>query len=314
MSYKIKVINLTNSSLARYGKGDKLKFSIEPKIEKGMIKRMKWKFSDGYESNEMSPEHIFVSKGTTNPGEGIAKIKVRIIMKKTNPYRRNDEIIKIKRRICVAPNINCDIQIGLVNPMTETSNLVAIEAQAVCEMIVVGSPINGRKNYACGGACDDTCPRCEVISIGIKPKPIIEVRKYGRYDFWTKFKMRCKKDDNMECIDLYRENIIGKKSQYKTLRRSYNLCPNGEQLYVTPNNVAEKVERIYKIRNLSESLLPKKTEIRWVFNNPVTGIKEYKSHSSYVEHTIENGLPTTLNVTIKIPHCDVLQVNTIINN
>ena len=304
-TYKIKATNLTNTSLAIYGRGDTIGFEVTPKPEH--VRTIKWKFSDGMKSKEKKPHHIFVSKDTAIAGEGPALIKVKITFKNGQPE------LKIERELFISPAVVCDIEIGLIAPVTETTSLVTIKAEALCEQVAAGSPIKGKKGYACGGACESTCPIMEVICEGIKPKSEIHVRKYGIYTFSAKFKVRCKKSDNLECIKLYKDNIIGKQSEFKPVLRSYNLCPNENDLYITPNIVAPNVPRTYKIRNLSESLLPKGTTIQWTFTNPTTGISTFVNNSSYLEHAITNGLTTTLTVNILIPECGKFNVTSIIN-
>jgi len=306
-TYKIKATNLTNNSLAIYGQGDTISLEVIPKIEN--IRRIKWKFSDGTSSTEKKPHHIFVSKGTAIPGQGLATIKVKII---TNNGRTETKL-KLEKEICISPNVTCNLEVGLVNPITETSNIVTIKALAQCEEIQAGSPINPKHGYACGGACESECPVMEVINEGIKPHSIIRVKHYGNYTFSTKFKVRCKKSDNLGCIKLYKDNIIGKRSEYKPVYSTFKVSPIESELYITPNIVAPNVARTYKIRNLSESLLPKGTQIQWTFNNPTTGINTYVNNSSYLEHTITNSLPTTLNVNILIPECGQFNVSLIIN-
>lgn len=306
MSYKIKIRNLTKNSLAKYGQGDTIRLWINPKIHD--IKKIEWIFSDGTISNEHEPEHIFLSKGTNYSGQGEVKIKVKVEFE-------NGRKMKLKKKIFISPAINCDIQVGMIAPITDTTSTVIIEAQGLCDALMAGNPIDGGKQgYACGGACNDICPRCEVLCLGIKPSNIIKAKEYGEYKFNAKFIIRCKSQDNEDCIDLYRDNIIGKKSKYRKVKTTYNLCPIVEELYITPDIVEENVERRYRIRNLSDSLLPKKTVIEWEFNNPEIGITKYKTKLGYVDHTINNMLPTTLNIKIKIPTCDTINLSSTINN
>src|SRR5271170_961465 len=79
MSYSIVVTNITNHSLALFGQGDTLKFSISPRPKH--LKHISWKFSDNISSNLLNPSHIFVVPDSAIPGQGFAHVKVYMKIK-----------------------------------------------------------------------------------------------------------------------------------------------------------------------------------------------------------------------------------------
>jgi hypothetical protein len=294
-------------SSAVYGKGDTLKFRISPKPSN--IRKIKWFFSDGTTSTRSKPLHIFTVKGSAIPGEGFAKIKAIVTL-------YNKTKIQMKTRIFISPNLNCQIDVEALEPITDLTTYVELNASPLCEMIVLGSPINGNSSYACGGACEAMCPIGEVVChpIKVSGKSDQRLTHYGIYELSSQCGVRCPEDGNLTCIDLYKKNHIGKYSKYYPTKMSFQLCPNLMTLSIIPSTSVPNVLTTFKISNLAEALLPSGTKIEWIFTNPTDLTIKYLTNSSFVEHTItDNATPTDVTVMILIPGCDIITLLNTIN-
>lgn len=309
--YEIKAKNLTNFGLAFFGQGDTIQFSIEPSPDPTNIKKLVWKFSDKTKSKQLTPKHIFVAPDTAVPGQGQAHIKVKIELKSGKTY-------KLKKEMFISPQLNCEVVVAPLSPIDNNTTSVTISAEIYCQELRTGYPIEGgKKDYACGGACQQQCPNCEVkCSEATFPdgsKGTFEAKKYGLYQLRSQCTVSCSPNLNKQCIDLYSHNEIAKFSQYKPLEVVVGVVPDARSLSVVPTTAVQEVLTTYKVDNLAEALLPEDTRIQWVFTNPEQGLSEYVTHTSYVKHIISNNLPTSLTVNILIPGCQFITVIGAIN-
>lgn len=218
------------------------------------IAKIVWLFGDNSEpSTEKRPCHIFQSQFDT-PGEGFATVSVVVT---TN----NQKCLRACRRMLIAPVVDCDMAFEDYEITCDTK-YIELHGFPLCAALACGEPLEGSNiEYACGGACDQDCPRCE---IQCSPLCGTKIAWYGKHCITSDCNVHCEPDANWSCVPLYSENQLGKTARYPPIKKWVRIVPRN--LWIQVHHASSQQQRWHKkfvIRNLSQHMLPDSATVSW---------------------------------------------------
>lgn len=303
---KIKIRNQTQHGLAVYGKGDTLTFRLSP--APADLQSVSWTLCDGYRATTAgseSPGHIMTAPGTAHAGEGFAWAKAKV-------RHADGRTEKLRKRFFVSPQMVArysDVIVPAVQ-RDDVSVTVPVNIQFVGGL-ELGYPLSGgRPGYACGGACQDSCPLADPV---FEPPSVeglesesgqIVFTQYGRYQVRSRGSFRVHAED---CIRLYRDSIISQKARYRPLVMTLALQPAASDLSLSPLSVVAGQLTTFVIEGLATAMLPIGCQFEWsVDGSPQTV-------TSVPEHQLALVTAATVTVSILIPQCAPLSVEALIN-
>ena len=233
-----------------------------------------------YEENVI--HHVFQKEwqGLLVDGEGWVQVSCRLRYRNRNDSTEMELVAT--RDFLVVPEIKCEIQLEQWPTISSDTRFIDLDAYLLCSALGMGSPFDlfgptdqelvehndDNQEYACGGACLDSCPRYEVIATPIKGK---RVRNYGRHTVSCNVKLRgessfleANKDPNENCVALYRNNYLGKNAIYPPIIKTFSVFPRESELRIVVL-AKKKSKRLLELQGLSKHMAAKNVTTTWKF-------------------------------------------------
>jgi len=252
MSLKISAFDITNGwSADQYSlqKGSTVRLSVN--VCESKVESIEWRFGNTANANsqEFSPKLVFVTDNNV-PGEGYVNVSVFVTLRK--PERK----LNAARSLLLVPRIDCET---LYQKPCHTcqSRYVDLVGVVLCEALALGDPFGGPEDFACGGACLQDCPRYEVR---IDPLSPTRVGEYGMCCVSANKYLYGPDGANDTCIDLYKEDLLGRNSRYPPVQAS--VCVMPWDACVRIDRRAGFQRRIH-LGAVSQYLMPETAHVEW---------------------------------------------------
>jgi len=287
--------------------GNTVQFSVN--ISNNKIKKIKWDLGDGTISTEIQPMHVFVQNGTTNPTVGKFKVKVSLTFKNNQNQKQK---LKLTRKILVCPRALCEIQAEMMPLLLPDTTNIDFAAQPLCEETYAGPDNTIEYETVC----------TPVIVVKLKPTQYPAERQTFLSDIRS-----IKQTNQTKClpcrnltrgfglpitkIGLYRlssscrvrsaETNIFNKGRYAPTEKIFNICPQPDDLSITPTSVTLGQSTTLLIVGLSSSLLPIGSVIEWLISG--ISVKISNDNSITLNHIFNQLGEITVDAKLILPGC-----------
>jgi len=243
---KIIAYNKTKSyNLDKYSAQSGDTVQLKTNVPSHKIKKITWYLSNGVTSHKKTVDHVFKSNHNL-PGEGYFTVKVKLI-------DNFNKVHWICRRLFIATPIDCRIFFQKHQITDETISFDLL-GEVQCAQLVLGNPLEGaRADYACGGACQDSCPQFNILVEQLQGTHITE---YGRHRITTNAGVDGQ-GSNDTCIELYKDNILSTAARYPPIVADICVVPENLELVVASD------KKSVTIQGLSMHMFPKRGQIHW---------------------------------------------------
>lgn len=242
------------------------KVQLYTNVPRSNIKSIAWDLGDGSSAVTSSVTHVFETQFQV-PGEGYVTVQCTVVDHCGNT-------LKSERTLLLLPRVDCEMYFESYTIKNDTRQIDLV-GELQCMPLGLGDPFSGLQSNACGGACLQDCPRCDLLLSELQGTNICE---YGKHTIIAQSVVRCEKDPNSTCVELYQNNAFGRHGRYPPVVREVCVVPDAKQLkllvtkgscgcYCAGPNKNRPFHRTLTIDGLSAYMLPKDARIEWFISN-----------------------------------------------